>query len=477
MTHRRTSSFIPRRSMLAGMGVTAAGMLLRPLFAAAAGAAPVTRLLIVHRPCGTRPEVFFPISGDNKSFTLDFSAKVGDLTIPSISKPFTPLIKDMVLLNGITCPRDHSWNGDQHSAGLITMMTGKRFIAIPGTNDVANDSNAKTVVAAGESIDQLLLKAPAAKLAGRPVGSIQSTAYRPSSVSLPAFRVMSYTGSNAPLFPESRPATLMDQIFGSGSADLTPEALARLRTQNKSILDFVNADLTRLKGHVPASQIQKLDAHLATIQKLEAAVATSGVSPGASFTKPAQVAVPASTGNQSADDEAQHLGTAKNQLAIIAAAFQFDLTRVATFTFAHGNSALDFSHIIPNDVKTGGGHHDVSHNTGAGLAQASIDRQYCQALADTLVQMQNTPDVQGSLLDNTLVVFFNEVSDGNSHGIDKMPVAMFGGKNLGLQTGQHLHFNNAWMNDVWSAVAGAFGVPQKFGDSEFSRGAVSGLFA
>jgi len=97
----------------------------------------------------------------------------------------------------------------------------------------------KEKVKADKSIDQVLLASANANLGGKPVASIQSTAYRASSVSLPAFRVMSYAGNNQPLFPECRPATLFDQIFGSASADLTPEALARLRTQNRSILDFV----------------------------------------------------------------------------------------------------------------------------------------------------------------------------------------------------------------------------------------------
>jgi hypothetical protein len=57
-----------------------------------------------------------------------------------------------------------------------------------------------------------------------------------------------------------------------------------------------------------------------------------------------------------------------------------------------------------------------------------------------------------------------------------MPVAMFGGKSLKLQTGQHLHFNNRYMNDVWSAVAAAFGSSIKYGDSAFGTGAVAGLF-
>jgi Protein of unknown function (DUF1552) len=474
MKHGRTSSFIPRRAALAGIGASAAGMLLRPLFASAEGASP-TRLLIVHRPCGTRPEVFFPAVGDAKNFSLDFSGNVGGVMIPSITKPFTPLIPDMVLLNGITCPRDQGWAGDQHAAAMITMMTGKRFMALPGTTDLKTDSNAKTIVAVDKSIDQLLLGTPAANLGGRPVGSIQSTAYRPSSVSLPAFRVLSYGGSNAPLFPESRPATLFDQIFGSATAELSPEALARLRTQNKSILDFVNGDLTRLRSHVPASQQPKLDAHLAAIQTLEKAVGSSGVSPGASCGKPKQVALPAASGGVSAD-EAQHLANAQNQLGIISAAFQCDLTRVATFSFAHGNSYLEFSHIIQGENLAGGGHHDISHNTGAGLSQARIDRFYCEALATFLTQMKAIPDGAGNMLDNTLVVFFNECSDGNGHDIHNMPVVMFGGKSLKLNTGQHMKFNGRYMNDVWSAVAGAFGAPTTFGDAAFSKGPVPGLF-
>ena len=189
---RSSSSYIPRRAALAGIDASAAGMFLRPLFASAAGASP-TRLLIVHRPCGTRPEVFFPNGGDNKNYSLDFTGNVNGVMIPSITKAFTPLIPDMVMLNGITCPRDHGWDGDQHAAAMITMMTGKRFMALPGTTDLQMDSNAKTIVAVDKSIDQVLLGSPAANLGGRPIALIQSTAYRPSSVALPSFRVMSYT--------------------------------------------------------------------------------------------------------------------------------------------------------------------------------------------------------------------------------------------------------------------------------------------
>ena len=69
MKRRPQSIYIPRRALLAGAGAGAAGMFLRPMFASAQDAAP-QRLLIVHRPCGTLPEEFFPQAGDATNFTL-----------------------------------------------------------------------------------------------------------------------------------------------------------------------------------------------------------------------------------------------------------------------------------------------------------------------------------------------------------------------------------------------------------------------
>ena len=96
-----------------------------------------------------------------------------------------------------------------------------------------------------------------------------------------------------------------------------------------------------------------------------------------------------------------------------------------------------------------------------------------------MLDMKNTPDVNGtSLLDNTLVVFFNECSNGADHALDDMPVLMFGAKALGLRRGSNLRFGGKrYMTDVWASVAGAFGAPiVRFGDPAWGSGALSGLF-
>jgi len=464
MKERNSFPHIPRRTFMAGVGTTAAGMFLRPLFASAAGTPP-KRLLIVHRPCGTFPDQFFP-AGNETGFTL-----------PSILQPFEPVKDQMTILNGVYCPRDHGWAGDQHGAGLITMMSGKKPIEIPGTSS-GGDANAKNQMAAQPSIDQSLIKDMRSGLGGTIVPSIQSTAYRPSSIGLPNFKVMSYD-TNGALFPESRPGTLFGNIFGAAMPGLSDADLARLRGQNKSVLDFVAKDLTRLRGQVPKSQLTKLDAHLDGVSKLQAkltAMAPAGMG-GAMCKPPTQGALPDPTGDLTVD-EAQHKVVAQNQLGIILTAFQCDLTRVATFTFAHGNSALRFGKIIPGFSDTGTGHHDLSHNTAATDLHAKVDRFYSEQLVLALQAMKATPDGAGTLLDNTLVVYFNECCFGWSHSIENIPILLFGGKNLKLSTGRHIKYGLKYMNDVWAAIATAMGVPMNtYGDTAFSKGAVTGLFA
>jgi hypothetical protein len=463
MNRSQSSKLIARRAVLAGAGLGAAGMLLRPLHAAEAGPPP-TRLLIVHRPCGTVLSDFFPPAGDAKNFTL-----------APIIKSFEPLKSEMVIVNGINCPRDPGWGGDQHSAGLIAMMSGKKFVPIPGTVDPKNDPNAKNIVAADKTIDQMLL-ASVPGLQGSALDSIQATAYRSSSSGLPSFKVMSYGGSNLALFAESRPDVLFSSVFGSGMAGLTPEQIARLSLQNKSVLDRINQDLARLQGLIPASQKPKLDAHLAGLQALQKTIDNAAASGGSVCEKPTLAALPPVPSGIT-QDEAQHLVVAQNQLAIIQTAFQCDLTRVATFTFAHGNSDLRFHQIDPATVKDGGGHHGISHIPADTTDQGRIDQIYCEQFSAFLQKMKTVKEGAGTLLDNTLVVFLNECAIGNTHSIENMPVLMFGGKSLGLQTGQHLNFGGRYMNDIWAAVAGAFGAPASFGDPAFGKGPVSGLFA
>jgi Protein of unknown function (DUF1552) len=477
-----------RRSLLAG-GVSAglAAMFLRPLEAAASNGPP-TRFLIIHRPCGTIASRFFPAPGGTTS----------DFQLGPIMSPLEALKGDMVIFNDVTASRDPNWQGDSHGQGFISSLTGSR--AISDGEPINNDAQFHHITAASPSIDQLLL-AGSPRLQGSPLGSIHLGAYRDSvqggrifpEGGAANFRPLSYKGPNMPIFPEIRPAVAAQNLFGNmvqGGAD----AVARQQQLKKSVLDLVAKDLTALQKQVPSSQRPKLDAHLAAIQHLEMQVGALGgqaacVPP---TLEPALAAVPAGSPNGLRIDALEHTLVSKEQLNIIKVGFQCDLIRAATFTYAHGNSDIQFDPLLPN-FGTMTGHHDISHATDAASVDrlAAIDQFYCARVAEFLTDLKNTPEGDGtSMLDNTLVVFFSEVALGAGHGWTKMPVTFFGGKSVGLTGGRNLMMNGRYLNDIWASVLPAFGIAlpsdNKFGGNDvwkgvtgprLGEGAVGGIFA
>jgi hypothetical protein len=205
-------------------------------------------------------------------------------------------------------------------------------------------------------------------------------------------------------------------------------------------------------------------------------------------------------------NDARYHQAALEQLQIIKTAFQCDLTRVASFSFGWGNSGIRFNSVVPkvlpsvtvDDVE---GYHAISHDNGGAtkanphVSQFGIDKYFCYMTAKLLEELANTPDgmTGGSLLDNTLVVFWNECSVGNSHDTKNMPVLVFGGKFLNPQAGRFFDFSGKtggqgrYMSDFWVQLskrwADAEGVKgtgyeplSKYGAEQWNTGEMTELF-
>ena len=192
---------------------------------------------------------------------------------------------------------------------------------------------------------------------------------------------------------------------------------------------------------------------------------------------------------------------------IIKTMFQCDLTRVVSYTFGYGNSAIHFQNVLNkapfaglykdvngNPISDGDGHHDISHTQGNDStdAQYIIDKYYCDRTAELLAEMDATMDVDGNtLLDNTLVVFWSEISNGNAHGAVDMPVLLFGGKFLKMNGGSFLTLGQGgqspaggyakpappWASDLWVTTAQAWGYNlATFGDPGWNSGPIKGIY-
>ena len=466
--HHPTHRHIPRRTFLAGVGATSGAALIHPLLAAAQTGAAPQRILLIHRPCGSRMDRWWP-TGDSADWELS-----------PLLAGFAPLQSDMVVLKGIRCPRNPGWNGDKHGGGMVAMISpapneDDQWTIIPGTDPAERaNTEGKWFTAAAASIEQELLKNVPA-LGGTVIPSLQLGASLESmrGSGPHCLRVVSYAGLNQPLWPESRPDVAFGSIFGTTTAGMSAAALARAQEQRKSVLDFVKGGLTRLQPRLPSSQLPKLEAHLESIRALEQSV--QGAQTGCMA--PELEALPDADGADA--DDVKHALAAKQQLQIIKTAFQCDLTRVASLTFGYGNSSLHFDRVFPDGLPIGEGHHDISHTGGDDATNAieRIDKFYLDLTAEMLLDMKNTPEGDGSMLDNTLVLVWNECSVGGNHDVADMPIVFFGGKFLGLQGGSYLQLDDRTMADVWVETANRFGHPlSAYGDEMWNRGSVPGLY-
>jgi hypothetical protein len=495
-----------RRTFLGGLGATAAGAVLKPLVAQAQANAAPQRLLLIHRPCGSDMGHWWP-TGSATNWTSS----------PLISS-FDQLRSNMVVLKGINCPRVQEWLGDKHGAGMIAMMAPAAkdkgsdlhvWPVLPGyTTAEQNDTNAKFFTSTDKTIDQLFLeKIPGLKGALIPSVQLSSSSESADKNRDCCLRVVSYSKTDpiaqfpTPLWPESRPDVAFTNIFAKAMLGMDAASIARYQAQNKNVLDFMSGSLGGMRKRVPASQFPKIDAHLTAVAELQSNLQMTGS--GRQCTPPMLEALPTGTGGIS-DLDMQHYKSSLEHMQIIKTMFQCDLTRVASFTFGYGNSGIRLSNVFNtsglmsqykdtkgNPLVDVEGHHDISHGggTNAGDAQYIIDKFYCDITAKLLLDMKNTPDGigPGSLLDNTLVVFWNECSVGGSHDVVDMPVLVFGGKFLNLQGGSYLQFtNNAtskrFMTDFWVQTAQAWGYKELTSysvvpnDPMWNRGSLPGIY-
>src|SRR5258708_23563815 len=218
----------------------------------------------------------------------------------------------------------------------------------------------------------------------------------------------------------------------------SPADITRITAQNKSVLDFAIGGLSGLRSQLPKSQLPKIQTHLDAIRQLETNLAASAAS-GMTCTPPSFPGGPLSPAagmfsQPSPQGGYMNVGQLDVQTypmwqqhkEIIKTLFLCDLTRVVSFTFAYGNSGIHFQNGVFNDPALAGkyvdlngkaitdsnGHHDISHLVGTGALDSSyiVEKYYHDRTAELLAELAATPDVGGgTLLDNTLVVYWTEV--------------------------------------------------------------------
>lgn len=168
-------------------------------------------------------------------------------------------------------------------------------------------------------------------------------------------------------------------------------------------------------------------------------------------------------------------GKTRLMLDIIALAFWSDATRFATFMFGNSVSNRNFSFL----EGVSGNHHSISHhkNDPRQLDQYErINRWHIEQYAYLLNRLKAIPEGEGTLLDNSLVLFGSGLRDGNRHSPVDLPILVGGQAGGALKTGVHVSFDpKTPLANLYQSVLGMWDIEGiQFGDS---TGLLNPIFA
>jgi len=227
---------------------------------------------------------------------------------------------------------------------------------------------------------------------------------------------------------EVNPRLVFERLFSNGDSGEAGESRFRRNAYKKSILDFVMDDADQLRSQLGAHDKRKLDEYFTGVREIEGRLAKAeqhGTTLAAGVKEPA--GIPAEIG--------EHMRLMADMMVL---AFQADLTRICSFMIANDGSNRSYRAIgIPE------GHHELSHHGGDKTKQAKlreINRYHITQLAYLCEKMKAIDEGEGSMLDNSMIVYGAGISDGDRHNHDELPILLIGKGAGTLTPGKHVKY-------------------------------------
>ncbi|HAV64692.1 MAG TPA: hypothetical protein DCY13_20290, partial [Verrucomicrobiales bacterium] len=264
---------------------------------------------------------------------------------------------------------------------------------------------------------------------------------------------MSYAGPNKPIAPISDPYQIYGKLYGE----------LKDKESLQSILDDVQEDLRKVRRKISAEDRRLLEEHEALVRQMELDLENAD--------EQQLVATPPSLEEGVADQNDNVPKLSRMQIDILINSFVNDMTRVATlqYTKSVGNARMRWLDI--NE-----GHHTLSHepdkNEEAATHLTKINHWFAGELAYLAQRLAGTPEPggEGSLLDNTLIVWTNELGKGNSHTLNDIPFVLLG-NGFNFKMGRSLKLKGVPHNRLHMALAHAVGHRiESFGKASLCEG-------
>ena len=432
---------LPRRTFLKGAGTAIAlpwlDAMVPAMARAGSGDSPPCRMAFVYVPNGVHIQHWTPASEGT------------DFELPQSLEPLAPYRKNLQVLTGLTHDKARA-NGDgpgDHARAAAAFLTGVQPKKTHGADihaGVSADQVAAAVIGSKTPLPSIELGCDRGMQSGN-CDSGYSCAYSAN---------ISWRTPSTPMAKENNPRLVFERLFGSEDPAEAAESRAKRKLYNKSILDFVLEDTRQLKARLGETDRKKIDEYLHAVRQIEKRLASAEV---------AEVFEPSlDRPDGKPDDYREHI---RLMFDLMTVAYQGDITRISTFMIANEGSNRSYRFI---DVPEG--HHDLSHHGGdeEKLAKiAKINRFHMEQFAYFIDRLETTPEGEGSLLDNLMIVYGSGISDGNRHNHNDLPVLLVGGGRGRLKPGRHTRYADGTpMVNLYLSMLDLLGVPTDLlGDS------------
>jgi hypothetical protein len=349
-----------------------------------------------------------------------------DFTFSETYKSLEPYRSDMLIVDGLD---NMAAEGAAHShAGNLVLLNGGE----------------------GASIDQWIAQQPEITTAVRSL--VVGAGTRNESG---RDHVISFAGANRPIVPEANPAALWAALFQDFKVD--PTQRNTTKDANKGVLDNVAVQLNNLKRLLPQDDQLKLEAHNQSIVELQAQIQRAVY----------DCTVPAQPEAFAEYNRADMLKSSPLQMDLITTAMACDLSRVATLYYGHerGGPTMDW---------VGGTthYHDSSHSSigESKYEQYSRGRTWLvEQYAGLVKRFKDTPEGNGSMLDNSVLAFTSCMGSSNRHAKESIPFVLAGGAGGALSTGRYVTYPGGTpVNRMLMTLAHAMGYPiDMFGEAQY----------
>lgn len=328
-------------------------------------------------------------------------------------KSLEPLREHVTVLGGLSHPAGRKMGG--HDTGDI-FLTGANFRGTTYRNSISLDQYIASHIGEQTRFGSLVLSSDGG--VGEPTRST----------------TLSFTAQGRPIPAISSPRQIFDRLFGEG--DASSKTQRRLLENTGSMLDLVLENSRSMKNRLGKQDQRKLDEYLSSVRDIEQRVNRSQA--WLDVPKPA---IAESATNLTAD-QSSPVEYMQAMYDLIFLAFQTDSTRLATYMLGQVAGATTIANTFPACLGLPGNWHGLAHGAGKNDGAKNLGR-FDQLLAEQLTRfmtrLNNTPEADGTMLDNTLIFYGS--SNSKTHNNNNYPLVLAGGRNLGFKHNQFLELD------------------------------------